>query len=158
MKSIIKNQAISWTIWTLLLFSLANISIKQEADHAVALSINTARADLAKDKAIRLWGSLHGGVYVPSTDKTPPNPNLAHIPHRDLKTSIGELTLMNPAYIISQMMREFEGLYGTKGHLTSLKPLNPQNQPDSWEITKLLLFENKERERNKMGKLFRVRS
>lgn len=131
-----------WIIWTVFVICLAGINIRQERAQSMNLAINTARADLAKDKTFRLWATSHGGVYVPQTTRTPASPYLKHVPERDIVTSKGnKLTLMNPAYMFSQMMREFEGLYGAKGHLTSLNTLNPQNTPDAWEIDQLNLFE-----------------
>ena len=136
-----------WITWTLLILSLAVINIKQERDISMVIAINTARSNIAKDKMFRLWATSHGGVYVPATDRTPPNPDLEHIPERDIITSQGKkLTLMNPAYMLSQMMSEYKGLYGSKGHITSLNALNPQNAPDAWEIKQLNLFEKGEKE------------
>ena len=136
-----------WIAWTLLIICLAIINIKQELDTSMDLAINTARSNLAKDKMFRLWATSHGGVYVQATDRTPPNPYLEHIPERDIITSKGKkLTLMNPAYMLSQMMREYKGLYGAKGHITSLNALNPKNVPDAWEIEQLNLFEKGEKE------------
>lgn len=40
---------------------------------------------------------------------------------------------MNPAYMLRHTMAEYTKLYGVKGYITSLKPLNPINEPDSWE-------------------------
>jgi len=37
-----------------------------------------------KDQASRIWAASHGGVYVPITDRAPPNPFLSHIPNRDI--------------------------------------------------------------------------
>ncbi len=106
------------------------------------LAEREARTNFAKDLAFRLWSTRHGGVYVPTNERTPPNPYLAHLPHRDVQTDHGQrLTLMNPAYILSQMMGEFEELYGIKGDITSLKPLNPANAPDPWQREALLAFE-----------------
>ncbi|MCK5192710.1 MAG: DUF3365 domain-containing protein [Desulfobulbaceae bacterium] len=136
-----------WIIWTLLIICLAGINIRQERAQSMNLAINTARADLAKDKTFRLWGVSHGGVYVPTTNRTPPNPYLKHVPERDIVTPTGnKLTLMNPAYMLSQIMREYGGLYGSKGHITSLNVLNPKNAPDAWEIEQLKLFKKGETE------------
>lgn len=47
----------------------------------------------------RNWNASHGGVYVPVTPGTPPNPYLEH-PQRDLMTTDGmALTMINPAYM-----------------------------------------------------------
>ncbi|MBF0370463.1 MAG: DUF3365 domain-containing protein [Magnetococcales bacterium] len=101
-----------------------------------------ARAHFQKDTAFRFWGASHGGVYVPITERTPPNPSLSHIPERDIETPSGrKLTLMNPAYMLRQLMSEYAGLYGARGRITSLKPLNPINAPDPWETKALKAFE-----------------
>jgi len=79
---------------------------------------------------------------VPPTEQTPPNPYLSHIPDRDITLPSGKrLTLMNPAYMVRQMMADFNELYGIKGRITSLKPLNPANAPDAWERGALTAFE-----------------
>jgi hypothetical protein len=136
-----------WITWTLLIICLAVINIKNERDTSLDLAINAARSNLAKDTMFRFWATSHGGFYVPPTVRTPPNPYLAHIPDRDITTSKGEkFTLMNPAYMLAQMMSEYEGLYGAKAHITSLNVLNPNNAPDSWEIEQLNLFEKGEKE------------
>ncbi|MEA3373517.1 MAG: DUF3365 domain-containing protein [Campylobacterota bacterium] len=116
--------------------------INMEQEKAEEIGINTARAALTQDKIFRFWATSHGGLYVPVTKKTPPNPALAHLPHRDLNVADKNLTLMDPAYALRQMMNEYEGLYGLKGHITSLKLLNPNNAPDTWEKSVLEGFEN----------------
>jgi diguanylate cyclase (GGDEF)-like protein/putative nucleotidyltransferase with HDIG domain len=102
--------------------------------YADVLAKNEAVVNVNKDLAYRSWVSSHGGVYVPITKRTPPNPYLSHIKNRDINTSASQqLTLMNPAYTLSQMMKDFTKLYGTKGHITSRILMNPKNEPDSWE-------------------------
>ena len=99
-----------------------------------------ALANLNKDQAIRHWSAVHGGVYVPIDELTPPNPYLAHISARDIITDNKKLTLMNPAYMIRQFNEMFGKSYGIKGHITSLKPLRPENSPDAWERQALESF------------------
>ena len=80
------------------------------------------------------WVSSHGGVYVPVTEDTPPNPNLVHVKERDIETATGrQLTLMNAAYVMRQLYEPYKDVYGLKGHFTSLTPIRPENTPDSWE-------------------------
>lgn len=103
-----------------------------------------ARAAIGRDLLYRRWGSMHGGVYVPPTAETPPNPYLSHLPHRDVVTSEGKnLTLINPAYMTRQVyemaQKDKNGL--GIGHLTSLNPLRPENAPDEWEAKALREFE-----------------
>ncbi|MBF0417291.1 MAG: PAS domain S-box protein [Magnetococcales bacterium] len=117
------------------------VSIQDVRRQNLELAINTARAHFSKDLALRQWSTRHGGVYVPVDDRTPPNPNLAHIPERDIVTPSGRrLTLMNPAYLIRQLMGEFSELYGVQGRLVSDRPLNPDNFPDAWESEALRSF------------------
>ena len=130
-------------IWTAVIVS-SLLWIKHiESKQAIDLASNVAQAYFNKDKAIRLWSASHGGVYVPIDERTPPNPNLSNIPERDVITPQGKkLTLMNPAYMLSQMMSDYNDLYGVKGKITSFpsKLLNPNNSPDPWEVDALNAF------------------
>jgi PAS domain S-box-containing protein len=111
------------------------------------LATREARTHLNKDGAIRMWSARHGGIYVQADPRTPPNPNLAHVPERDVVTPSGRLlTLMNSSYMLRQMMTEYGDRYGIRGRLTSLHPLNPDNAADPWEAEALRRFEAGERE------------
>jgi signal transduction histidine kinase len=89
----------------------------------------------------RAWNAEHGGVYVPATKKSPPNPYLSH-PHRDLVTRDGQqLTMINPAYMTRQLSELAEARGGTAFHITSLNPIRPANAPDAWEQVALRAFE-----------------
>ena len=92
--------------------------------------------ELARD-----WNASHAGVYVPITDRTPPNPYLKH-PDRDLTTTNGiKLTLVNPAYMTRQISELAERSEGIRLHITSLNPIRPANKPDSREQDALRAFE-----------------
>jgi len=82
---------------------------------------------------------------VKPDERTPPNPLLAHLRHRDIETKDGmKLTLMNPAYMMRQMTEEFEELYGVKGSITGqilLDPEGKRNKPDDWELEALKKFD-----------------
>ncbi|NJD38826.1 MAG: DUF3365 domain-containing protein [Geobacter sp.] len=98
-----------------------------------------------KDLAFRRWATMHGGVYVPPTEKPPPNQWLS-VPKRDVVTTDGDrLTLMNPAYMTRQVMELFGDQYGIKGHITSLIAKNPVNAPDPWERDALIRLEKGEK-------------
>ena len=121
-------------IWTSLVSIDVLLTGYENYTYADTLAENEALVSVKKDLAYRTWVSSHGGVYVPITKRTPPNPYLSHIKNRDVNTSANQqLTLMNPAYTLSQMMKDYSELYGSKGHITSLKLINPKNKPDSWE-------------------------
>ncbi len=131
--------AIAWTVIIVGFIALGVIHAKSETAER---SRSDAWANIGKDVAFRQWIAKHGGVYVPATAETPPNPNLSDIPERDIRTPSGQnLTLMNPAYALRQMMGDFGELYGIRGHITSLKPIRKQNAPDEWEKKALFLFE-----------------
>ena len=127
--------------WTGIILGLLVVDYWQLHNGIERIALTEARAYFMKDQAFRQWSTLHGGVYVPSTEATPPNPYLAHIPERDIETPSGKrLTLMNPAYVVRQMNDQFANLYGIVGHITSLKPLRPENSPDEWERQALEAF------------------
>lgn len=116
-------------------------------DHMEQLARNEVHIVFNKDLSFRRWVTSHGGVYVPVTDRTQPNSGLSHLPERDIETPSGKkLTLMNPAYVMRQVMGDYAELYGGKGKLTSLRLINPANAPDEWEHAALLRFERGERE------------
>lgn len=118
------------------------------------LAHDQAAMAFEKDLLVRRWAALHGEVYVPVTRETPPNPKLGHLPERDLTTPSGRrLTLLNPAYITRQLHEQQRLHSGVRGHLTSLKPINPGNAPDPWETAALKDFEKGAREVSAMTML-----
>lgn len=130
-------------LWTALLCGLLGWGLLAIDSDGKKLAANLARAYFDKDQAFRLWGASHGGVYVPVTEKTPPNPYLSHVPDRDIRTPQGKLlTLMNPAYMIRQVQKDFSEFYGIGGRLTSDKFTRPENAPDVWEMDAIQQFKN----------------
>jgi PAS domain S-box-containing protein len=100
-----------------------------------------AKTSLNKDILYRRWNAMQGGVYVVASEYTPPNPYLSHIPERDIKLPSGKtLTLVNPAYMTRQVYELAKQEFGTLGHITSLRPVNPGNAPDPWEARALEAF------------------
>jgi len=135
--------------WTLFIAASCYWSVVAEDKVLQKIALAEATAAIGRDQLFRNWGSSHGGVYVPATEKTPPNRYLSHIPERDISTPSGlELTLVNPAYMLRQvyeLAEKNEPSVG-QGHLTSLKPLRPENVPDSWEEKALRSFETGSKE------------
>ncbi|MES0370842.1 MAG: HD domain-containing phosphohydrolase [Mariprofundaceae bacterium] len=116
--------------------------------HHSNVMLSQARGIVFNDLEYRLWNAGHGGVYVPITEKTPPNPYLSHIPERDITTTSGKkLTLVNPAYMVRQK-NELKSKFSNDilGHITSLKLKRPENRPDTWETDALKAFEKGETE------------
>ena len=147
---LVRLERYAWAlavVWTVVVAA----SLGWNVFHMKAMTLVEARiqAQVAyrKDILSRRWNAGHGGVYVPMTKKTRPNPYLSHIPERDIKTPSGRLlTLMNPAYMTRQMHELAKEEYGVHGHITSLNPIRPENAPDSWEASALRAFERGETE------------
>lgn len=135
-------------MWSGVIMASLLWNISQEKKSMRVLAKKDAIANFNKDQAFRFWASKHGGVYVKKNERTLPNPNLAHIPERDINTSSGtELTLMNPAYMVRQLMHEFPIDYGIKGRIVSDKPLYKPNAPDEWEAKAIEEFKKGEKEK-----------
>ncbi|MEI7896752.1 MAG: PAS domain S-box protein [bacterium] len=128
--------------WSCLVAILAVVNYHEAYNNSLEIVKSSAINSYNKDLIYRLWATMHGGVYVPVTDKTPPNPLLSNLPERDISTPSGKkLTLVNPAYMTRQVNELGNQQFGLEGHITSLKPLRPANAPDGWERKVLLAFE-----------------
>lgn len=118
---------------------LANYRSVTEHHEQVALVAN--RTVFQQVVLTRRWNAEHGGVYVPVTTQTQPNPFLDD-PLRDLVTTDGlRLTKLNPAYMTRLISEFMQRERGSQLHLTSLRPVRPQNEPDPWERGALEAFE-----------------
>lgn len=127
--------------WTVVIGTLSGWHYYQDGQAALENARTAARHSFGKDLTFRRWATSHGGVYVPTTAATPPNPYLAHVAERDITTPAGRpLTLVNPAYMMRQFHEMADELFGTRGHITSLQPLRPENGPDAWEVAGLHAF------------------
>jgi PAS domain S-box-containing protein len=117
-------------------------NIRQIDQTTMHLAESEVRSNFEKDLLYRQWAARHGGIYVPASEWSPPNPYLSHLPDRDVMTDQGvQLTLINPAYMTRQVYEMAREKSGTQGHITSLKPLRPANAPDEWETDALQQFE-----------------
>lgn len=139
--SVLRFSILAVVIWSIIIGGSLTWNVNKEKNQAYELALHAARAHFDKDQAFRLWGTKHGGVYVPPTEETPPNPYLAHLSNRDVVTTSGmKLTLMNPAYMVRQMMDDFSELYGITGRIVGLVALNPNNIADEWESAAIKAF------------------
>lgn len=101
----------------------------------------TASALVQQIILTRSWNAEHGGVYVERDPRTQPNPYLRD-PDRDIVSVAGKrYTKLNPAYMTRQIAELSQQRHGNHFSLTSLRPLNPANQPDAWEKDALLAME-----------------
>jgi len=129
-------------LWSLAVAASAIWNVRLLHGAMLDAARNEARNNFNKDLLYRKWATMQGGVYVPVTAFTPPNPYLVNIPERDLVTPSGRhLTLMNPDSMTRRVHELETKEFGTRGHLTSLKPLRPANAPDAWETNALRAFE-----------------
>ncbi|MBI5883346.1 MAG: DUF3365 domain-containing protein [Elusimicrobia bacterium] len=127
--------------WTVLILVLLTLHHRHSTAMAVDMAVTNARDTFSKDLVNRHWAAGHGGVYVPVTPQTQPNPYLK-VPERDVTTTSGrKLTLINPAYMMRQIQELGKDQYGLRAHITSLRPIRPLNAPDDWEKTALKSFE-----------------
>jgi len=149
----LRNAAFALVVWSLLVAGSLLFNLDREAADTLNTASVAARANINKDIGFRKWGASHGGVYVPPTEHTPPNPYL-NVPARDVVTTTGKaLTLMNPAYMLRQMQEDYSKEYGIRSRITSLKPLNPDNAPDAWEVKALTAFENGRKEAQELQQM-----
>ncbi|HID68903.1 MAG TPA: DUF3365 domain-containing protein, partial [Desulfobacterales bacterium] len=144
-RSITKMSAAILGCWTLLIGLLLFWNFNNPRETEILLAENDARVSWEKDVLFRLWSAKHGGVYVPVSENTPPNPYLK-VPNRDVTIGGRAYTLMNPAYITRQVYEMEKESPSIQGHITSLNPIRPENIADPWEKKALLAFEKGQRE------------
>ncbi|MCI5223458.1 MAG: DUF3365 domain-containing protein, partial [Candidatus Electrothrix sp. AR4] len=131
--------------WTLLIALLLYWNIRHMKKTTMTLAENNARMFWKKDMLYRAWNVLHGGVYVPVKEYTPPNPYL-DIENRDVIIAGQEYTLMNPAYMFRQVAEIGKKTTAIHGRITGLHPKGPENKPSPWEKKALHSFERGSKE------------
>lgn len=134
-----------WLIPLLFWSTLASISLAWNwADidrHHRELVTNRARFIFKMVESVRLWNARHGGLYALVDADTPPNPHL-EVEERDITTPSGrKLTLVNPAYMTRQLADVVDEVAGVQIHITSRKPINPDNAALPWEANALQQFD-----------------
>jgi hypothetical protein len=127
-------------IWTVVISVLYWWSVKNELAKTFQLSKYQSQAIFQNIVTTRYWNAIHGGVYVPITSKTQPNPYLED-PERDVIIKDGlKLTKINPAYMTRQIGEIALKKNSVWFHITSSKPIRPANAPDPWEMVALNSF------------------
>jgi len=140
-------------IWTCSIAASLVWNFSEKRKDMIEIARGQARLTLEKDMLYRKWNASHGGVYVPVTKGTPPNPYLK-VSDRDITLPSGAvLTLVNPAYMTRQVNEMAKKDPGPHGHITSLNPIRPENLPDPWEQKMLKKFEGGAREVISMEKI-----
>ncbi len=128
--------------WTTIMIGLYWWGLKKEKEELYNLANQQAKSFFQEIVTTRSWNAKHGGVYVPVTDETQPNPYLKD-PARDVVTVTGlKLTKINPAF----MTRQIGEIAAQKNmvifHITSATPIRPGNSPDPWEMMAIEKFKN----------------
>ncbi|MBW2217329.1 MAG: diguanylate cyclase, partial [Deltaproteobacteria bacterium] len=134
-----------WAILISISFLWNYTNAKKEQER---IALESARSFFNHIVITRLWNARHEGVYAPVTEESLPNPYL-ETPMRDIKVNDKlTLTKVNPAFMtrqISEIAMEQEALTQTgvllQFHITSLKPIRPQNKPTAIEERFLKEFE-----------------
>lgn len=137
-----RNLKIIMIAWTFIVASSLIWNLRQQTHTNNTQLKAQVEAIHAINMEYRNWIIHNGGVYVPVTDRTPPNQWLSHIQDRDIKTASGKhLTLLNSSYVF-RLIQENMAANGAavKLHIASLKPMNPLNKADAWEADALESF------------------
>jgi signal transduction histidine kinase len=107
---------------------------------AIEMATLRGRLVFSMVQITRSWNAGHG-IYALVTPDSPANPYLEH-PDKFAHTENGKpLSLINPAYMTRQINELLGGKTDLVIHLTSLKPINPNNVADEWETQALRSFE-----------------
>jgi len=88
---------------------------------------------LNKDLALRLWASKYGGVYMPPSDITAPNPHLSHLQNRDVITEGGEHCEASENAIKEQSVAYSRST--PRAAITFLSACGISHREEGWEIT-----------------------
>jgi len=127
--------------WVSLMMGSFSVEHLSSAETHRELIFSTARALFDGIVLTRTWNARHGGVYVPVTEQTPPNPYLKD-PARDIVVNDSLiLTRINPAYMTRQMAELAAESGGLQFRITSLRPLRPENAPSPREEQALQEFD-----------------
>lgn len=129
-------------LWSLVCLIALFAHLREDYRQTVSRLQTRAATMLERDILYRDWVADHGGVYVPVTEMSRPNPHLEFLPERDMIAQDGrQFTLVNPSYMTRQAFDMDNRRGVTTSKITSRKSLNPNNAPDSWEIDALVRLE-----------------
>ncbi len=118
------GASLGWNLWSV-------------EKHARGLEWEAARSIADTIVAMRAWTAKQGGIYVPVSDRVPPNPYLK-VADRDVTDDRGRrLTKINPAYLTRLVAGELPSQTGIEIRLVSDRPLRPDNRPRRWEAEAL---------------------
>ncbi len=126
-----KKLIVLSTLLLVLLLVSVNFITSTLINNNKKVLVHEAIAHFESMVSTRMWNAQHGGVYVKAHKNIKPNP---YLKDNTLKTARGEtLIKINPAWMTRQIstISNAAGNYYYK--ITSLKPINPDNIPDTFE-------------------------
>ena len=113
--------------------------LRNENVSRLELAQTEARSLCQKDLDFRAWATAHGGVYVVDVDptRTAATNNFS----AEATTPSGQrLILVEPDTFLRQVHAQAQRMHGMRSHVTSLKPLRPENVADAWESNAMRTF------------------
>ncbi|MEH6579271.1 MAG: diguanylate cyclase [Amphritea sp.] len=131
------------SLWLLLVILSFSWNFKDAQLEQREIAYQAARSFFQQILITRSWNASHGGIYVPVTESTRPNPYL-DTAMRDIRVN-DQLTLtkINPAYMTRQIAElAAKHQRDIQFHITSLNPLRPENRANKLEAKTLAEFEN----------------
>ena len=135
-----KNTFLVSILWILLIATSFAWNHSQAHKEQERLALHTARRLFDHILITCRWNAQHGGVYVPITETTRPNPYL-QVPMRDIKVNESlTLTLINPAFMTRQISEIAKAQEGMRYHTTSLHPIRPEDEATEREEALLKEF------------------
>jgi diguanylate cyclase (GGDEF)-like protein len=136
-----RNILLVSTVWLVLIAASFLWNYLNNSQRNQEIAFQTAKGFFKQVVVTRAWNAEHGGVYVPVSSQTRPNPFLVD-PSRDIEIS-NDLTLtkINPAFMTRQISEIAAIRGGIQFHITSLKPIRPENRPTPREEKALADFE-----------------
>lgn len=138
-KSPWKRFAVNISMVILLFISALFTGIFLNHQNTIETELKSRGQALFSSLAVtRKWNSRHGGVFV---EKTPGMESNPYLQNPDITASNGKTyTKKNPALMTREISEIAESEGAFQFHITSLKPLNPNNTPDPFERQALLSF------------------
>ncbi|WP_432734999.1 ATP-binding protein [Maridesulfovibrio sp. FT414] len=133
-------------IWSGSIYSFYTRIILAEKDNIHELALKEAQVAYEKDLTYRRWVAGLGGLYAEVSPKLAPNRYL-DVADRDVTTTTGKkMTMINPAYMMRMVYNIMNEDAGLHGHITSLDPIRPGNEPLPWEAKVLESFKTDPKE------------
>lgn len=140
----------SWALaasWAVIVLGSLAWNMANEKANVIEHALIQARTVIEENAMYRRWNAGHGGVYALVDVQDQPDEPVADVPDRELTATSGKrYALINPAYMVRQVSEMTRAQGPIQLRITSLKALRPENQPDSWEMSGLLAFEQGEKE------------